>query len=102
MDFKSFCNTEVKNESAKKTYQSDNQKFNNISENEKEKAENLVDKYKGYSQQDLMQELLKITNEKKRNGTYNSEQMQNTYNTLSGMLPQEQRQMLDNIFKALK
>ena len=96
MDLKDFCNTKVE--------KTQNQKID-IASNDSQlgsEAKKTVDKYKNYSSDELMTELIKKTNEQKNSGNLTPEKLQQIYNTIASVLPPENKQNLDRIFDRLK
>ena len=66
-----------------------------------ESTEKLIDKYSKYSTDELMSEFIKMTEEKKRNGTLNSDM--DRYNTiLEPYLTEEQKTRMKNIFDKVR
>ena len=96
MDLKDFCNTKVE--------KTQNQKIDIASNNQQlsSEAEKTFEKYKNYSSDELMAELIKRTNEQKNSGNLSPEKLEQIYNTISSVLPPENRQNLDRIFDRLK
>ncbi len=62
-----------------------------------DKVEDLMDKYKNYSQEELIQEFIKESKKQKENGELNSFQIENIKNTLSPYLTDSQKQNLNNL-----
>ena len=56
-----------------------------------------MDKYKNYSQEELIQEFIKESKKQKQNGELNSFQIENIKNTLSPYLTDSQKQNLNNL-----
>ena len=97
MDFKDFCNKEVHSENKKSC------KINKSSEDElKQSAQETIDKYSSYSQDELMQELIRQTKQRQKDGSLSPQKMEQMYNAIYSVLPQENRKNLENIFDKLK
>lgn len=94
MDFKDFCEQEIKQDA--KCESCSNQ------ENIKKKAQESMNRYTNFSQQELMEELIKQTNEKKKDGSLSQEKIEQMYQAIYNILPPENRQNLDNIFNKLR
>lgn len=82
-----------------------NNQFENTSkpEIEKEKVvEGYMNKYKNFSQQDLLNEFVKLTNQKKANGEFNQAEIDRIKETLNPYLTNEQKQNLENLINMVK
>lgn len=82
-----------------------NNQFENTSklETEKEKVvEGYMNKYKNFSQQDLLNEFVKLTNQKKANGEFNQAEIDRIKETLNPYLTNEQKQNLENLINMVK
>lgn len=88
MGFKDFCNNAQKNE----------QKINT---NEEKNIEEVYEKYKNKSQDELIEELFKNVNEQKQNGTFNYEGLKNTIQKVSPFLTREQNLKLKELLGKL-
>ncbi len=98
MDFKDFCEQEI-NQNVKSEYYKTN---SSNQENIKKTAQDSMNRYANFSQQELMEELIKQTNEKKKDGSLSQEKIEQMYQTIYNILPPENRQNLDNIFNKLR
>ena len=99
MGFNQFCKEE--NDMAKK--QKNNIKDNlDEQKNQKEELQNMYDKYKTYSNEDLMQELLNKTNEQKNKGEFDYEKLRSSIDSLSPFLTSEQQNTIKGIMEKLK
>lgn len=98
MDFKDFCEQNINLEQEKQTAKTSSPNNENI----KKQARESINKFANYSQQDLMQELIKQTNQKKLDGSLSQEKLEQMYQTIYNILPPENRQNLDNIFNKLR
>lgn len=65
-------------------------------------AQDMMNKYSGKSQEQLMQDLIKETAAQKANGTFSSESLEQFYSTASGMLNREQRKNMRKLIDQLK
>ena len=93
MDFKNYCdNNEQENKSV---HINSSKEFNS-------NAEEIINKYSSYSNSELMDELIKQTNEKKKNGSLDAQKMEQMYQTIYNVIPPEKRQNLDEIFRRLR
>lgn len=103
MDFENFCNSYVeKDEKDTKTEQQKNQKkvqTNSVYEDDIKKK---IDKYKNYSNQELLTELLTEANKQKKNGNLTNEKIEEMVSGLSPYLDNEQKQRLNEIIKLLR
>ena len=97
MDFKNFCNEQL---------QSDNKyeriHIDNTEEDIKNQAKQSFEKYANLSNEQLMQELINVTNQKKSDGTLDGKKIQDMYSAISSILPAENKKNLDDIFDRLK
>ncbi len=100
MDFKDFCNKEIHNSNEKNSV-----KINAKCSSEdqlKQSAQETIDKYSSYSQEELMQELIRQTKQRQLDGSLSPEKMEQMYQAIYSVLPQENRKNLENIFDKLK
>lgn len=77
-----------------------NNSFNDKEDEKKEntqKLEDMISNYQQLSQNDLMKNFLKLTIEKKKKGELKKEELEAVKNTLSPMLNDEQRGMLNEL-----
>ena len=82
-----------------------NNQFSNrvdIEENNKEKVESYMNKYINLSQQDLMKEFMKLTNQRKANGEFNQAEIDKIKETLNPYLTEEQKHNLESIINMVK
>ncbi len=68
---------------------------------DKEVIEDYMGKYKGYSQEQLIDQLMKSIRQSRENGTYSQEQMETFVQMVSPQLTQAQRDKLDNMIKLI-
>ena len=61
-----------------------------------------IDRYSGYSEKELMQELLSQTNLQKQNGEFDEKRLENIKNTLTPYLNSAQQEKLNEIMKMVK
>lgn len=66
-----------------------------------ESTEKLIDKYSKYSTDELMNEFIKLTEEKKRNGTLNSD-IERYNSILDPYLTEEQKSKMNDLFNKVK
>lgn len=82
--------------------QANNQTANNNSkESLQAEAENLYEKYKNYSQQDLISEFLSSSKQKLKQGTLTQNQINSTVNALIPFLNDSQKQALSQLLEQL-
>ena len=98
MDFKDFCEQEINQDVKNESYKTNSSSQENI----KKKAQDSMNRYANLSQQELMEELIRQTNEKKKDGSLSQEKIEQMYQTIYNILPPENRQNLDNIFNKLR
>lgn len=98
MDFKDFCEQEIKQDIKSESFKTNSSSQENI----KKKAQDSMNRYANLSQQELMEELIRQTNEKKKDGSLSQEKIEQMYQTIYNILPPENRQNLDNIFNKLR
>ena len=87
-DFVNQQNEEIKNpklEQAKQKVQSEDMSG----------FEQLINNYSSYSEEELIQEFLRLTNEGKKNGTLNAENLRRLSETVKPMLNDKQKKMLE-------
>jgi hypothetical protein len=68
---------------------------------EQEDVRQTFDKYKDFSKDQLMQELLSTVKTQKQNGTFNKEQLLSTLALITPSLSEEQKQRLYSIVEQL-
>lgn len=73
-----------------------------IDKTTKENINNLYNKYKNYSEQDLLNEFLATSKDKIKDGSLSKEKLEGTINTLSPYITSEQKSFLDNLIKKLE
>jgi len=71
-------------------------------ENDKNKVENYMNRYSNLSQDELMKEFLRVSQEKKKNGGFSSSEINNIKETLAPFLSEEQKQNLNNLINMVK
>ena len=64
--------------------------------------ENLYEKYKDYSQAELMEELAKQVAKQKKDGSFDFEKIMNSVNTILPYLNQEQKENILNLLSSIK
>lgn len=60
-------------------------------------VEELINKFQNLSEPELIAELFNVINEKKRNGTFNPQEIGNIANIISPLLSEEQREKMRNL-----
>jgi len=67
-----------------------------------EELKNKIDEYSSYSSENLMNEFIRLTNEKKQRGELDDSELEKLKNTISPMLNNEQKNNLDKLLKMVK
>lgn len=96
MGFKDFCeNNEQINQ---------NQNINDMDDLKKteKKVEDMYNKYKGKSEDELISELYKNIEKQKKDGTFNYENIENMAKKLSPFLNQNQRKKMQELLENIK
>jgi len=97
-DNKSEGNSTSKNDkSSNNAYSNDSKQQEDI----KSQAKNIYDKYKDFSQDQLINELLTTSKQKLNDGSLTQTQLQNTANLLTPYLNESQKQLLNSIMERL-
>ena len=78
MDFKDFCEQEINQDVKSESYKTNSSSQENI----KKKAQDSMNRYANLSQQELMEELIRQTNEKKKDGSLSQEKIEQMYQTI--------------------
>ena len=73
----------------------DKEKLEEISGKYGEQVDDLIGRFQGMSEPDLMREIFGIINQKKRDGTFNPTEIRKLADTIRPMLNNEQQQKLD-------
>lgn len=66
------------------------------------KIEELMNSFSSYSQEELLEEFFKLSEEKKKQGNLDNNELNKIKNTLMPHLSQEQQQNLDKIINLVK
>ena len=98
-DFSSEELTEKTSETKKNHLHATNQE--SINNSTTEQAKNIYDKYKDFSQEELMHEFLTSSKEKLKNGSLTSEKIEQTANMLSPYLNNQQKEFLKGLLDKL-
>jgi len=88
-DDKNKCESKVKVETA-------------TSDNRNKKLEETINQYQKLTSDELMQEFIKLTIEKKNNGELSQDELSNIKNTILPFLNEEQKQSLEKILKVVE
>lgn len=102
MSFNKFCeNNNLKNES---DYSEKNKNVENESQNKQlnDDVMNFYNKYKEYSSDELLNELISKTNEQKQNGEFNYQQLSSMVDKLSPFLNEQQKNNMRGIMEKIK
>jgi len=81
---------------------SNNKNVNTNSQLNEQNLEKLIDKYSSYSSNDLLNEFIKLTIEKKKKGELNNQELQKIKSTIVPFLSQEQKSKLDEIIELVE
>ena len=100
MDIKEFFNNQ-QNKTDKTNINQEEIK-EKIGQDNFEKYANAINSYKDLSQDELMQKLFSEATKLKQNGSLNESSLNALKSTLSPMLNDDQRKMLDNILNMIK
>lgn len=73
-----------------------------IEKQDNKKIEDMIDKYSKYSNDKLLSEFMKLTLEKKKNGTLTEGELNKLKSTLEPFLNLEQQSMLHKIIQMVK
>ena len=95
MKFSEFAKQNNNQDSTQKT---DEKTQKNFSEN----IENLYDKYKNLTQEELMQELAKNVAKQKQNGTFDFDNISQSINAILPYLSEEQKQNIMSLLSVIK
>lgn len=98
LDFKDFCNREIHTSQETESVKIES----NNNDKLKQSAQETLEKYSTYSQSELMQELIRQTKSRQKDGSLSPEKMEQMYQTIYSVIPEENRKNLDNIFEKLK
>jgi len=99
MDIKEFYKNRQKKEQAKLNQEEIKQK---VGEDNFKKYADTINSYKDLSQDELMQKLFSEAAKLKQNGSLNESSLNALKSTLSPMLNDDQRKMLDNLINMIK
>lgn len=102
--FNNNCNyNSSQNGNSNNTYQNSNNGFtSNASTNIQDEAKNLYDKYKNYSQDNLIQEFLTTSKQKLNDGSLTQDKINSTANALLPYLSDSQKELMKNLLEQLK
>ena len=65
-------------------------------------VEELINKFQNLSEPELITELFKLINQKKQNGTFNPQEIDNIAKIISPLLTDEQRDKMNNLLYLIK
>ncbi len=74
---------------------------NSTNDKTKQEVNDLYNKYKNYSQEELMNEFISTAKNKLQNGDLTQNKLQNTINSLSPFLNESQKEYLNNIIRKI-
>ncbi len=101
MDIKDFKDTPIddfiKNNGNVKMSNEEQDAMQSLKERYGAQVEELIDKFQNLSEPELIAEFFNLINEKKRNGTFNSQEIQNIANIISPLLNEEQLEKMRNL-----
>ena len=101
MDIRNFKDTDI-NEFANKIEdgtmsQEEQEAMQTLKEQYGTQVEEMIEKFQNLSEAELITELFNLVNEKKRNGTFNPQEIQNIANIIFPLLSEEQREKMQNL-----
>ena len=107
MDIRNFNNTNdindfVEQVSKEQLSSEEQSKFEDLKGKYGADIDNLIDRFNGMSEGELITEVFKIINEKKRNGTFNPDEIDQLANIIAPMLNAEQRQKMQQLIDLIK
>lgn len=68
----------------------------------KDDLQSKIDEYSGYSSDKLLNEFMRLTIEKKRNGELSENELEKLKTTISPMLTSQQKQTLEGLLQVVK
>ena len=101
MDIRDFYKS-TQDKSNQNTYSSHSQSNANNSKQDFKEYQDTIDKYKNLSQQDLYKELFNQADQLKAEGKLDSNMLNTLSSTLSPMLNDEQKELLNNLINRIK
>lgn len=90
--FSDFVNNQQNNTNTTDKFEEAKQK---VQSQDMSGFEELIKNYSNYSEEELISEFLRLTNEGKKNGTLNTERLKQLSSTVKPMLTPKQQKMLD-------
>ena len=75
--------------------------INGIDDSTQQEVKDLYEKYKNYSQDELLNEFLTSSKKKINQGSLSKEKLESTIDSLSPYINSEQKSFLDNLIKKL-
>lgn len=106
MDIKDFNNEKLNNfaeEAVNFNFNNEqNQSFEEIKDKYGDDINNLIDKFHSMDESELITEIFRIINEKKRNGTFDPEEIDRIAEMISPLLTEEQRIKMGNLIDLIK
>ena len=93
-----YAKEDMSNNEKAKLEQEYEQKFD---EQTKTEVKDLYNKYKNYSQDELLNEFLTTSKQKIKQGSLSKNNLQNTINNLSPFINTEQKKFLDDLIKKI-
>lgn len=98
---KKQLNSNLNNEQYCSATRPKNNSFSNTTSSLEEQARSAYEKYQNYSQEELMDEFLKTSKQKLKEGSLTSDKLQNTVNSLSPFLNNNQKEFLKGLLDKL-
>lgn len=104
MDIKDFQGTDIKQfiDNSVENTQSEKEAMEALKEKYGTQVEDLINKFQTMSEPELITELFKLINEKKQNGTFNPQEIDNIANIIYPLLTPEQRDKMKNLLLLIK
>ncbi len=91
----------IKEEKTKKEENNILKDAKNLDNNIKQEASNLYNKYKNFSQEELLNEFLTTSKQKIKQGSLSKESLNKTLNAISPYITSEQKAYFDNLINSL-
>lgn len=95
-NFSDFIKSDKKDLNSKET------QINNNAEVNKENLEEMIENYSKFSQDELLNEFMKLTLEKKKKGILDEKELNNIKSTIEPFLNDEQKNNLEKIFNLVR
>lgn len=99
MDIKDFQDTNINDfvNNAGSSPEMEREAMETLKEQYGSQVEDLIGRFQNMSEPELITELFKLINEKKQNGTFNPQEIDNIANIIAPLLNDEQREKMRNL-----